>query len=142
MWEIPCRSPALVSGWQLTIPRVSQVKNKAPAEIQITAEQLLREAKERELEIVARVSCTSVKLVGRRSNRFSIIYFSVLEGNKCCPVFSYCGQDCRKISYGSRPASSCFFYASRTHFMVLTTNNIVSVLTGETFLTVALLKVK
>lgn len=28
-----------------------QVKNKAPAEIQITAEQLLREAKERDLEI-------------------------------------------------------------------------------------------
>lgn len=30
----------------------SQVKNKAPAEIQITAEQLLREAKERDLEIL------------------------------------------------------------------------------------------
>lgn len=34
----------------------SQVKNKAPASIQITAEQLLREAKERELENVAPVS--------------------------------------------------------------------------------------
>lgn len=33
-----------------------QVKNKAPAEIQITAEQLLREAKERDLEIVPPVS--------------------------------------------------------------------------------------
>jgi len=32
------------------------VKNKAPAEIQITAEQLLREAKERDLEIVPPVS--------------------------------------------------------------------------------------
>lgn len=31
----------------------TKVKNKAPAEIQITAEQLLREAKERDLEIVA-----------------------------------------------------------------------------------------
>ncbi|KPM06266.1 crooked neck-like protein [Sarcoptes scabiei] len=31
----------------------TKVKNKAPAEIQITAEQILREAKERELEIVA-----------------------------------------------------------------------------------------
>lgn len=30
----------------------SQVKNKAPAEVQITAEQLLREAKERELELL------------------------------------------------------------------------------------------
>ena len=32
------------------------MKNKAPAEIQITAEQLLREAKERDLEIVPPVS--------------------------------------------------------------------------------------
>jgi crooked neck len=32
------------------------VKNKTPAEIQITAEQLLREAKERDLEIVPPVS--------------------------------------------------------------------------------------
>lgn len=31
---------------------ILQVKNKAPAEIQITAEQLLREAKERDLEIL------------------------------------------------------------------------------------------
>lgn len=29
-----------------------KVKNKAPAEVQITAEQLLREAKERELELL------------------------------------------------------------------------------------------
>ncbi|XP_050306163.1 protein crooked neck [Anthonomus grandis grandis] len=34
------------------IPKVAKVKNKAPAEIQITAEQLLREAKERDLEIL------------------------------------------------------------------------------------------
>lgn len=34
------------------IPYDFQVKNKAPAEIQITAEQLLREAKERDLEIL------------------------------------------------------------------------------------------
>ncbi|XP_003971475.2 crooked neck-like protein 1 [Takifugu rubripes] len=34
------------------IPKVAKVKNKAPAEIQITAEQLLREAKERELELL------------------------------------------------------------------------------------------
>lgn len=36
------------------MPRVVKVKNKSPAELQITAEQLLREAKERELEIVPR----------------------------------------------------------------------------------------
>jgi crooked neck len=35
------------------MPKVAKVKNKAPAEIQITAEQLLREAKERDLEILA-----------------------------------------------------------------------------------------
>ena len=34
------------------VPKMAKVKNKAPAELQITAEQLLREAKERELEIV------------------------------------------------------------------------------------------
>ena len=32
--------------------QVAKVKNKAPASLQITAEQLLREAKERQLEIV------------------------------------------------------------------------------------------
>lgn len=36
------------------MPRVVKVKDKSPAELQITAEQLLREAKERELEIVPR----------------------------------------------------------------------------------------
>jgi len=34
------------------VPKQAKVKNKAPADLQITAEQLLREAKERELEIV------------------------------------------------------------------------------------------
>ncbi|NXK96104.1 CRNL1 protein, partial [Formicarius rufipectus] len=34
------------------VPLALQVKNKAPAEVQITAEQLLREAKERELELL------------------------------------------------------------------------------------------
>ena len=34
------------------MPKVARVKNKAPASLQITAEQLLREAKERQLEIV------------------------------------------------------------------------------------------
>lgn len=33
-------------------------KNKMPAPVQITAEQLLREAKERQLEYVAPVSCS------------------------------------------------------------------------------------
>ena len=34
------------------MPKVAKVKNKAPAPMQITAEQMLREAKERELEKV------------------------------------------------------------------------------------------
>eukprot|EP00057_Strongylocentrotus_purpuratus_P011966 XP_011666440.1 PREDICTED: crooked neck-like protein 1 isoform X3 [Strongylocentrotus purpuratus] len=34
------------------VPKVAKVKNKMPAEVQITAEQILREAKERELELV------------------------------------------------------------------------------------------
>ena len=34
------------------LPKVAKVKNKAPASLQITSEQLLREAKERQLEIV------------------------------------------------------------------------------------------
>ena len=34
------------------LPKMAKVKNKAPANLQITAEQLLREAKERQLEIV------------------------------------------------------------------------------------------
>ena len=37
------------------------MKNKAPASVQITAEQLLREAKERQLEVVPPVSKTSEK---------------------------------------------------------------------------------
>ena len=42
-----------------------KVKNKAPAPVQITAEQLLREAKERQLELVPAV---------RTNNSLSVIY--------------------------------------------------------------------
>jgi crooked neck len=41
--------------------KVIPVKNKTPAPIQITAEQLLREAKERQLEYVAPVCCSNKK---------------------------------------------------------------------------------
>lgn len=41
---------------RIKVPKVIPVKNKTPAPIQITAEQLLREAKERQLEYVAPVS--------------------------------------------------------------------------------------
>eukprot|EP00105_Crassostrea_gigas_P003380 XP_011416206.1 PREDICTED: crooked neck-like protein 1 [Crassostrea gigas] len=39
-------------GGKRKMPKVAKVKNKMPAPVQITAEQLLREAKERELELV------------------------------------------------------------------------------------------
>jgi len=39
-------------GKQIRLPKKAEkVKNKTPAPVQITAEQLLREAKERELEV-------------------------------------------------------------------------------------------
>ena len=40
---------------------ILQVKNKMPAPVQITAEQLLREAKERELELVQPVVLNAVQ---------------------------------------------------------------------------------
>ena len=43
-------------------PKIVPAKNKTPAPIQITAEQLLREAKERQLEYVAPVSTIHLKL--------------------------------------------------------------------------------
>ena len=42
-----------VAGKQQHLPKVAQVKNKAPAKVQIIAEYLLREAKERELDLLA-----------------------------------------------------------------------------------------
>ncbi len=42
-------------------PKVIPAKNKTPAPVQITAEQLLREAKERQLEYVAPVSRPKIK---------------------------------------------------------------------------------
>ncbi|KPP73367.1 crooked neck-like protein 1-like, partial [Scleropages formosus] len=47
----PANMASTAAGKQ-RIPKVAKVKNKAPAEVQITAEQLLREAKERELELL------------------------------------------------------------------------------------------
>ncbi|XP_041468018.1 crooked neck-like protein 1 [Lytechinus variegatus] len=42
----------MASSSKSKVPKVAKVKNKMPAEVQITAEQILREAKERELELV------------------------------------------------------------------------------------------
>ncbi|CAI9717781.1 neck 1 [Octopus vulgaris] len=42
----------ITPGGKTKMPKVAKVKNKMPAPVQITAEQLLREAKERELELV------------------------------------------------------------------------------------------
>ncbi|CAG01466.1 unnamed protein product, partial [Tetraodon nigroviridis] len=46
------RIPKVAKNWMMNLLMNFQVKNKAPAEVQITAEQLLREAKERELELL------------------------------------------------------------------------------------------
>lgn len=48
----PAIKMASTAAGKQRIPKVAKVKNKAPAEVQITAEQLLREAKERELELL------------------------------------------------------------------------------------------
>ncbi len=48
----PSGSVPVGKGKAPKLPKVAKVKNKAPANLQITAEQLLREAKERQLEIV------------------------------------------------------------------------------------------
>lgn len=48
----PSGSVPVGGGRAPKLPKVAKVKNKAPANLQITAEQLLREAKERQLEIV------------------------------------------------------------------------------------------
>ncbi|KAF3850304.1 hypothetical protein F7725_020023 [Dissostichus mawsoni] len=50
-FNLPIKMASTAAGKQ-RIPKVAKVKNKAPAEVQITAEQLLREAKERELELL------------------------------------------------------------------------------------------
>ena len=59
-------SVAVGKGKAPKLPKMAKVKNKAPAGLQITAEQLLREAKERQLEIVPappKVSLTEQKLI-------------------------------------------------------------------------------
>ena len=44
------------------VRRVQQVKNKMPAPMQMTAEQLIREAKERELELLEPVRLLPIRL--------------------------------------------------------------------------------
>lgn len=66
-----------------------QVKNKAPAPVQITAEQLLREAKERQLELVPAVSRYHVYFLASCAFNFSCqihvnwIYCDPLVRYKC-----------------------------------------------------------
>ena len=49
------------------LPKVAKVKNKAPASLQITSEQLLREAKERQLEIVRVLGKLAAEFTARYS---------------------------------------------------------------------------
>ena len=46
------------------VPKIAKVKNKTHAELHIAAEQLLREAKERELEIVPETPKQKVQHLG------------------------------------------------------------------------------
>ncbi len=57
------------------IPRIARVKNKAPAPIQITAEQLLREAMERQdaEPKVAHFLCAHVLIANSHQNKKSLI---------------------------------------------------------------------
>jgi hypothetical protein len=54
------------------------VKNKMPAPVQITAEQLLREAKERELELVPPVSQDFTQHLCSRDCNLLATTFSIL----------------------------------------------------------------
>ncbi|VDO61979.1 unnamed protein product, partial [Onchocerca flexuosa] len=73
--ELPGNKP-------LRLPKkAAKVKNKAPAALQITAEQLLREAKERDLEIVApppktKISDPEELAEYQRKRRYVLIKFS------------------------------------------------------------------
>jgi hypothetical protein len=57
------------------LPKVAKVKNKAPNEVQITAEQLLREAKERDLEIVAPVRDKVAQIRFLSYESFNVFFF-------------------------------------------------------------------
>jgi hypothetical protein len=57
------------------LPKVAKVKNKAPNEVQITAEQLLREAKERDLEIVAPVRDKVAQIRFLSYESFNVLFF-------------------------------------------------------------------
>lgn len=58
------------------------MKNKAPAEIQITAEQLLREAKERDLEILPPVSMHTFIIRSYNIIIQMLIFFYILQPPK------------------------------------------------------------
>ena len=72
------------------------MKNKAPAAVQITAEQLLREAKERQLEVVPPVSNYNAALGTGSVHKVTIFYWRQLfhtsfEGTHC--------QNCAKYHF-------------------------------------------
>lgn len=58
-------------GQPLRLPKkAAKVRNKAPASVQITAEQLIREAKERDLEVQAPVN---QNIIMREKRFFSVL---------------------------------------------------------------------
>ena len=81
-------SVAVGKGKAPKLPKMAKVKNKAPAGLQITAEQLLREAKERQLEIVPappKVSLTE-------ENDFVQLIFNIHSKRISSQSFSWASQ--------------------------------------------------
>ena len=70
------------------VPKQAKVKNKAPAELQITAEQLLREAKERELEIVPPPPKQKVSyaILKPKLCNYRVFFFILIQEWGCCEL--------------------------------------------------------
>lgn len=70
---------------RIRLPKMAKVKNKAPAPVQITAEQLLREAKERELELAPpppKQNITSKEELDEQKMRRRKVFEDAIRKNK------------------------------------------------------------
>uniref|UniRef100_A0A7N8XF02 Crooked neck-like protein 1 n=1 Tax=Mastacembelus armatus TaxID=205130 RepID=A0A7N8XF02_9TELE len=87
------------------IPKVAKVKNKAPAEVQITAEQLLREAKERELELLPPPPKQKItdaeELNDYKLKKRKLIIFHINK-QLCCFISAFCSAAFRARSIYER----------------------------------------
>ena len=74
------------------VPKQAKVKNKAAADLQITAEQLLREAKERELEIVPPPPKQKVRKNNINSVICEVIYLHFRSKMRTNWLITRCGR--------------------------------------------------